>query len=365
MDPGSSPLHYINDLNRTAWNASILHAADTGLEVMALPPREVFLEVTAHCNIKCPMCPVTTGLDRNRGTMAYELFEKVLEDVAGRVPQMSLFLAGEPLLHKRIFDMIAAASSRAIFTRIHTNVLLLNEEKIQQIFRSGLDELSFSFDGPTKERYDRVRVGGDYDKCISLIRRVMEVKRERRASKPFTRIQIIYFSGEDPVEQEREMRAIFAENLPDELKVVPAHSWAGEYQEFVRYRENVGQADKLSICHMPWDRMAITWDGNVVGCCNDFLAKYHNGNVREQSVLDVWNSPAYQRLRRAVHAKDYQSLEMCRGCDVPWAGDPPLPMWKRQAARVLYGGLKTWRAIRGTLVPPPHEPDAVRPTISK
>jgi radical SAM protein with 4Fe4S-binding SPASM domain len=249
--------------------------------------------------------------------------------------------------------MIEAASKRGIFTRIHTNVLLLNEEKIQRIFDSGLDELSFSFDGPTKERYDRVRVAGDYDKCIALIKRVMQVKHERRAKKPFTRIQIVYFTGEDPLAQQRQMHDIFAEHLPDELKVVPAHSWAGEYQDFVRYRENVGHADKLSICHMPWDRMAITWDGDVVGCCNDFLAKYKNGNVRERHTLAVWNSPAYQRLRAAVHRKDYASLDVCRNCDVPWAGDPPLPLWKRHASTILARGLLAWRQVSGQLAPEP------------
>lgn len=347
MEMLTRPLQFFRNLDMVAWRASIVQAAERGTEVMTLPPREVFLEVTAHCNIRCPMCPVTTGLERNRGTMKYELFEKVLDDVAGRVPQMSLFLAGEPLLHKRIFDMIAAASARGIHTRIHTNALLLNEEKIQKIFESGLAEMSFSFDGPTKERYDRVRVAGDYDKCISLIKRVMQVKAERRATKPFTRIQIIYFNGEDPIAQEREMRDIFREHLPDELKVVPAHSWAGQYEDFVRYRDNVGHLDKLSICHMPWDRMAITWDGNVVGCCNDFLAKYINGNVAHQPVLEVWNSPAYQRLRRAIHQKDYASLDVCKGCDVPWAGDEPMPLWKRQAASVLSAGLIAWRVATG------------------
>jgi radical SAM protein with 4Fe4S-binding SPASM domain len=354
------PLKFLQDIDRTAWAAGILDAAERGVEVMALPPREVFLEVTAHCNIKCPMCPVTTGLERDRGTMSYELFEKVLRDVRGKVPHMSLFLAGEPLLHKRIFDMVAEASAAGIYTRIHTNVLLLTEEKIQRIFDSGLDELSFSFDGPTKERYDRVRVAGDYDKCVALIRRVMQVKAERGSAKPFTRIQIIYFQGEDPTEQEQQMREIFQEHLPDELKVVPAHSWAGEYQEFVRYRENVGQLDKLSICHMPWDRMAITWNGDVVGCCNDFLAKYHNGNVRDHPVLEVWNSPAYQQLREAIHRKAYDSLDMCRNCDVPWAGDPPLPAWKRQAAALLSRGLVAWRGLKGGLAPTPRPTGAPR-----
>jgi radical SAM protein with 4Fe4S-binding SPASM domain len=346
-------LRAVRALERSAWAATIQHAADRGIEVMQLPPREVFLEVTAHCNIKCPMCPVTTGLDRARGTMKYELFEKILQDVAGIVPHMSLFLAGEPLLHKRIFDMIGAASGRGIFTRIHTNALLLDERKIEAVFDSGLDELSFSFDGPTKERYDRVRVAGDYDKCIRIIKRVMQVKRQRGSLKPFTRIQIIYFQGEDPVAQRREMETIFQENLPDELSVVPAHSWAGEYQEFVRYRDNVGDPSKLSICHMPWDRMAITWDGNVVACCNDFLAKYLNGNVCEQSVLEVWNSEAYQALRRRVSRKEYEELEVCRGCDVPWAGDKPRPLWSREARRVLAQGLMVWRKISGGMVPAP------------
>jgi radical SAM protein with 4Fe4S-binding SPASM domain len=334
-------------MHRVAWASGVSHAAETGVQVMTLPPREIFLEVTATCNIKCPMCPVTTGLDRPRGTMSYELFEKVLDDVAGRVPQMSLFLAGEPLLHKRIFDMVAAASARGIYTRIHTNALLLDERKIARIFDSGLDELSFSFDGPTKERYDRVRVGGDYDRCVALITRVMQVKRERRAARPVTKIQVIAFAGEDPADHERQMREIFAANLPDELKVVPAHSWAGEYQDFVRYRENVGDVSKLSICHMPWDRMSITWDGNVVGCCNDFLARYRNGNVRDTPVLEVWNSPEYRRLREAVHRKAYESLPLCKGCDVPWAGERPHPV-RRVADGVAYTGLVTWRRLRGT-----------------
>jgi len=348
-----SPLRFYRTLERSAWAASIRDAAEHGVEVMTLPPREIFLEVTAHCNIKCPMCPVTTGLDRARGTMKYELFEKVLDDVAGIVPNMSLFLAGEPLLHKRIFDMIKAASSRGIFTRIHTNAVLLNDEKIQQVFDSGLAELSFSFDGPTRERYDRVRVAGDYDKVIAVIRQVMQEKRKRGASQPYTRIQIIYFQGENPDEQRAAMKEIFQEDLPDELSVVPAHSWAGEYTDFVRYRDNVGDLSKLSICHMPWDRMAIAWNGDVVGCCNDFKSKYLNGNVAVHPVLEVWNSPQYQNLRRTISAKQYDQLEVCKGCDVPWAGDEPEPLWKRQSRAVLAGGLRTWRRVTGGNVHPP------------
>ena len=357
MDLLRRPGQLVHDVHRVAWAATTSHAAESGLETMTLPPREVFLEVTATCNIKCPMCPVTTGLDRQRGTMSWELFDKVLGDVAGRVPQMSLFLAGEPLLHKRIFDMIAAASRRGIYTRIHTNALLLTEDKIGRIFDSGLDELSFSFDGPTRERYERVRVGGDYDKCVAIIRRVMEVKRARQANRPLTKIQIVYFQGEDPAEQRRQMTAIFADNLPDELAVVPAHSWAGEYQDFVRYSENVGNPAKLSVCHMPWDRMSITWDGNVVGCCNDFLAKYVIGNVRETPVLEVWNAPAYRRLRRVVHSKDYDQLALCKGCDVPWSGDRP-SSGRRVVDAALYAGTVAWRTVRGTTAPRP-DPNAV------
>ena len=78
----------------------------------------------------------------------------------------------------------------------------------------------------------------------------------------------------------------------------------------MRYRENVGDMSKLSICHMPWDRMAIMWNGDVVGCCNDFKAKYKNGNVAENHVMDVWNSPEYQMLRHKISRRQYDQL--CR-----------------------------------------------------
>ena len=238
---------------------------------MTLPPREVFLEVTAHCNIKCPMCPVTTGLERPRGTMKYELFEKVLDDVAGIVPHMSLFLAGEPLLHKRIFEMIAAASQRGIFTRIHTNALLLNEaEDSGRSSTAGSTSSRSASTARPRSATTGCASRATTSKCIELIKRVQQVKRERGSAKPFTRIQIIYFQGEDPAEQRREMEDIFQENLPDELSVVPAHSWAGEYQEFVRYRDNVG--DLVEAVDLPH---AVGPDGDHLGRqCGRLLQRF-------------------------------------------------------------------------------------------
>ncbi len=73
------------------------------------------IEVTSRCNIKCVMCPVTVLVDRwPQRDVGWETFE----GIAGAFEHTDwIYLQGwgEPLLHRRIFDMIARAKS--VFTR--------------------------------------------------------------------------------------------------------------------------------------------------------------------------------------------------------------------------------------------------------
>ncbi|MDH4227968.1 MAG: radical SAM protein, partial [Deltaproteobacteria bacterium] len=74
------------------------------------PPSELFIEPTSQCNLKCPMCPQSTGLTRKHGFMDMELFRKVIKDAAEiGIPKVSLFMGGESLLHKNIADMVREA----------------------------------------------------------------------------------------------------------------------------------------------------------------------------------------------------------------------------------------------------------------
>ena len=90
--------------------------------------------------------------------MEMALYKKIIDEAKDfGVCQIRLFLAGEPFLHKGIAEMISYAGGRDLETLIHTNATLLDETLSRRILEAGLDLISFSFDGETKEEYESIR----------------------------------------------------------------------------------------------------------------------------------------------------------------------------------------------------------------
>src|SRR3970282_669838 len=85
-------------------------------------PFEAFqVEVTSRCNLKCVMCPVTVLAEHwPARDMAWETFERAAEAFA-RTQWVYLQGWGEPLLHRRIFDMIERAKQAGCRVGFTTN----------------------------------------------------------------------------------------------------------------------------------------------------------------------------------------------------------------------------------------------------
>jgi radical SAM protein with 4Fe4S-binding SPASM domain len=54
----------------------------------------------------------------------------------------------------------------------------------------------------------------------------------------------------------------------------------------------------------------------MVICCHDWRRTVVLGNVREQSIEEIWNSPRYLELIRQYYAGDFSNLAICRTCTV-------------------------------------------------
>lgn len=68
------------------------------------------------------------------------------------------------------------------------------------------------------------------------------------------------------------------------------------------------------MCVRPFRFINVNWKGDVVLCCNDYHGDVVLGNVDEQSLVDIWNSPKMNAFRVALKAKD-RDIAMCRVCD--------------------------------------------------
>ncbi len=66
-------------------------------------------------------------------------------------------------------------------------------------------------------------------------------------------------------------------------------------------------------CAYPWQAMTFLSDGTAVCACIDAARTNPLGNIRDQSVEQIWNGDAYAGLRGAI-LNDIDDVPICRGC---------------------------------------------------
>ena len=67
--------------------------------------------------------------------------------------------------------------------------------------------------------------------------------------------------------------------------------------------------------HCPWARLGLFIDvnGNMLLCCNDFFGNHSFGNVKEKTIIEIWNGEKYKKLRSEINKGKF-NLEICKKC---------------------------------------------------
>jgi MoaA/NifB/PqqE/SkfB family radical SAM enzyme len=284
--------------------------------------------------------------------MDMALFEHIVADAkrAG-VASISLWLAGEPLMHPRLLEMVAHVERMGMVSGLHTNATLLGERAAKGLLDAGLSQLSISFDGTDRESYEQMRRGASFDKTLANFRRFLRLKAERGTGKPHTIVQtMVPFRPEmrdangwihyPPAPLE--VCDLFAGLPVDEFRVLLPHNWAGEIEgKGLRPPGRVYHP-----CQHLWMGLSVAWDGRVHGCCTDLNGVLIRGDLAKgDSIGTIWNDARTRRLRWLHRKGRYREIPLCRECTQVWENEHPLRSDLRQfpLARPL---VALWRRLR-------------------
>ncbi|MDD5679382.1 MAG: radical SAM protein [Kiritimatiellae bacterium] len=280
-------------------------------------PLRLWIETASCCNLRCVMCPNKDVAAAGKGLMPLELFKKIIDQARHFAFDVNLHHRGEPLMNPALFDMIRYAKAAGLKVRFHTNGTLLDEAKARRLLGAGPTLVSFSFDGFTKETYERVRVGATFEKTRDNILRLVALRQKLGLKKPYVVIEKIRFRNQDaetgpaiagdPAAAQA-LHQQFLEAGVDEIIEKEEYVWAEPGTP------EAGGKRTFSVCTFPWYAMVICADGTVTPCPQDFHAVMNLGNARETPLKEIWNGPAYRQLRRDF-ATDIESLTICRTCD--------------------------------------------------
>jgi radical SAM protein with 4Fe4S-binding SPASM domain len=299
----------------------------------ALPVQAV-IETSRVCGMGCRFCPVGRGLnDRAVQFMESNVFYKAMEPLVPYLFEVHLFNWGEPLLDPNIYNHIKFLSQRKVRTIISSNMMPYRPEAAKEMFDSGLDTLIAAIDGTSEETYRQYRAGGNFTQAIDAIRDIVKQKKISGRRSPRIIWQYVVFKHNQ--HQLKDAKDLAISLGVDELRYIPTSPSMDtevlrapkeklkelrpvlpDDKEFHLYREgnSGGGAWGSRRCTYPWNGIVVRADGGVAVCCNSYAKTYDVGNVKEKSILEIWNGPAMQNVRRAIRTKGKAGGGICQVC---------------------------------------------------
>jgi radical SAM protein with 4Fe4S-binding SPASM domain len=269
-------------------------------------PVEYIVETTAKCNLYCPMCPRETH-PQPKQDMTQEIFERLVAGASKTGEHMMLIGLGEPFLDPAIFDRIEYCERHGISTLLSTNGTLLDEAAAERLLSSGLQHLTLSFDGASKETFEYYRKGAPFERVRDNFIRFCRMKHARRSGMQVV-VQMVRMPGNAHEVDEFER---FWSAVPgvDQVRIK-------EDETNLVQSEERSPANGSRRCHYLWrGPVYVKHDGRVFPCCQSYMLDGEPiGDVREHSLDQIVNSEAMRRLRRMHAAGRAGEVDMCARC---------------------------------------------------
>jgi radical SAM protein with 4Fe4S-binding SPASM domain len=261
------------------------------------------------------MCPRTEGMSRVLGYMDEELFQRTVTEISSCSSKVFLHHFGDSLVHPKVGEFIRFANRQHLRCILSTNAALLTEKRARDVVDSGLEELVISLDGVSAATNLAVRgkAAQDVDEAERKVRYLIRYRQERQSNVPRLIMQFVRQTLNDHEVGDWLSRWRVVPGV-DVVKVKSYVSWDGQDHRINALRVlPEPQVDRL-VCDKPWTSVTILWDGRVVPCCFDHDAKYVLGDLRQQSLAEIWSGERLRELRQAHRVGALSSVGLCARC---------------------------------------------------
>ncbi len=271
-------------------------------------PPCIQIEPTSICNYRCVMCfQIDESFSHKSngfmGMMSMDTFKGAIDEIAGKIEAVTFASRGEPTLHKNFVEMLRYCEGKFLGLKMNTNASMLNEKLIHSLLSSDLQTIVFSIDARDKEEYERIRVGGKFEKVernLELFNNIRTKHYDR--DKKIVRVSGVKINEEQNVE---DMRQKWGE-IVDSVAFVNYTPWENSYENSVN---NI-----TSPCQELWLRMFVWYDGKVNPCDYDYKSKLSKWSLGDNTISGIWTSPEYNDYRTAHLQQQRSRLDPCKRC---------------------------------------------------
>lgn len=142
--------------------------------VLNSKPRYITIETTTRCNLTCVMCGFSNIENKYKYKTISDTFISFFKQNISYFERI-VWQGGEPFIYNQIYELIDLAKKNNIRQQISTNLLMINENKLKCLCNKNIT-LFISIDGVTKDVYEKIRVGGNFDFLLNKLNIIIKNK---------------------------------------------------------------------------------------------------------------------------------------------------------------------------------------------
>lgn len=270
---------------------------------------EIRFETTTRCNYNCAICP-REKLTRKKGTMSSEEFKHLFDKIRNERKEYNTATFsgfGEPFLDPTLFEKIRYAREKGFEVLLLTNASLLTTKKFKELDNLKVKSVRISFYGSSSDVYSKMHgINGKklFERIKNALINISEIKKHTKL--------ILTLNVESGINgNEMESWIEQWKDRADLLEVWRPHNWVDgrDYRKI--------QRKKLKTCGRPWKTpLQVQVDGTVNMCCFDFDGKLLLGDLKTQSLKEIFRSPIFKKILKHHTSGNFKNSRLiCKDCD--------------------------------------------------
>jgi MoaA/NifB/PqqE/SkfB family radical SAM enzyme len=333
----------------------------------------VYFKLTPACNLRCVMCGQygakgvmkDCAAEEVKKILPLEIYKRLIDEIAPQRP-VTYIWGGEPFLYPDIIPLAKYMVDKGLFVSVNTNGTLI-ERYAEQIVRDKWSSLFVSLDA-FRDVNDIIRGKGAYDRVVAGFRAINREKEKQKSNYPFLGIvttvtNMNYLDLDNLAEASREynldlhifnlgtytndnivakQRRFMLEKFDTDIDCLEGYNTGYnkniDGKKLHEILKNIHGKDyghpivtvpvlnpeKIDTyyadletpvrnhCIVPWCQTNINYNGDVHFCAD--YPDYILGNIREQSLKEIYNNGRANLFRKNIHSCDGGMFPGCLRC---------------------------------------------------
>ena len=286
----------------------------------------IYIEITDVCNLNCSFCPCGKANSKNataahppREFMGTELFERCIAEASTVAENVYFHVLGEPTLHPGFGLFIKKLEQTPLKLNLTTNGTTISRVGKLILASPAVRQVNFS----THAYAELPR-----EQALSHLQDVLDFCKISSAARPdlYINLRLWNVGDQESNSWNETMLAKVNEAFGTNVELghfcsrhksfnIAGRIYLHQDSRFEWPELNEGSTSSVvaGTCRALDTHVAILHDGRVVACCLDYSGKISLGNIAEQSLAEILETPLASNLREGFEKHELRH-PFCQNC---------------------------------------------------